>query len=231
MKQPHFPNTPRPPTAQPAINAPKVVLWIIGITVAMHVVKLVMPDQALPTFLSYLVFNPANLALFDQYPLEIGFSWVGYGLVHAGWLHLVVNCAFLLAFGSPLARQIPTLSFVALYILGIVGGAVAVVVLHSGVDLFLVGASGGVSALVGALSRMVFLRRGSELVPPPFNNRRAGMIFVGIFILFNLISNILPGPEGASISGESHIGGFIAGFILSLLLPWRARRPGVPAND
>ena len=133
----------------------------------------------------------------------------------------MVNCAFLLAFGTPIARQIPAYSFLLLYALGAVGGAAAVTLIYPDHNIYLIGASGGVSALVGALSRMVFLRRRGEFVPPPFNNRRAGTIFILVFFGVNLLFEFLPGPGGASVSGEAHIGGFIAGVILSLILPWR----------
>ncbi len=219
------------PSRPPALNAPGVVLWIIGLTIAAHLFLLVAPQDWVESMLVFCVFNPADLVYFSQEPIIITARWVGHALVHAGWLHLLVNCAFLLAFGTPIARQIPTYSFVALYLLGTAGGAWMVTLIYSEQTLYLVGASGGVSALVGALSRMVLLRRGNEIVPHPFSNRRAGMIFIGIFFATNLLFLILPGPGGTTVSGEAHIGGFIAGFLLSLLLPWRARGKGHPAND
>tara|TARA_R100001143_G_scaffold36518_2_gene33962 strand:- start:15556 stop:16245 length:690 start_codon:yes stop_codon:yes gene_type:complete len=226
------PFTPIPPEHRtPAFNAPKVVLWLIGITVAAFLFQLVGPQHWVNTLLFYSVFNPADLKYFDQDPLVLTTRWIGYGLVHGGWMHLLVNMAFLLAFGTPLARQIPTFSFIALYLLGTAGGALAVTIIYGDSQLYLIGASGGVSALVGALSRMVFLRRGQEVVPHPFSNRKAGLIFVGIFFAMNLLYYVLPGPGGETVSGEAHIGGFVSGFVLSLILPWRARGKGRPAND
>ncbi|NMM46378.1 rhomboid family intramembrane serine protease [Rhodospirillaceae bacterium KN72] len=216
--------THQPRRNPPAFNAPGIVLQIIVVTVLMHVFRLVAPEAWVDPVLTYLVFNPGDLHFFGDYPVEISARWVGYALVHGSWLHLMVNCAFLLAFGTPIARQIPKLSFLALYALGAAGGALAVLIVYPGADLYLIGASGGVSALVGALSRMVFLRRGQEYVPPPFNNRRAGVIFILVFFGVNLLFEFLPGPGGLTVSGESHLGGFVAGFLLSLLLPWRHRQ-------
>lgn len=212
---------------QPAINAPAIVIALIGITVAMHLVLLLGPDSLARALLPRLVFNTEALPFVWQAPLTVGGQLVGHAFVHGGWLHLLVNCAFLLAFGTPLARQIPTFSFLALYLLSAVGGALAVTLIY-GTDqtLLLVGASGAVAGLVGALSRMVFLRRGAEVIPHPFSNRRGGMIFIAIFVGVNLVIGFLPGPGGQSISGESHLGGFVTGFILSVLLPWGRRAPG-----
>lgn len=222
-----------PPARQPpAINAPRVVLWTMAVTALMHLFIEFAPKGLSGPVMVYLVFNPADLIHFAQYPVIVGSRWVGHALVHGGWMHLLVNCGFLLAFGTPIARQVPTGTFLALYALGAAGGALTFTVFYAGQELYLVGASGAVSALVGALSRMVFLRRGNESIPHPFNNRKAGTIFICVFIGINLVIGFLPGPGGASVSGESHLGGFVTGFILSMLLPWHARgRRGVPAND
>jgi membrane associated rhomboid family serine protease len=230
----HTPPT-QPRRNPPAINAPKVVIWLIAITILMHLLVTFGPNSWADFLLPRLAFNAEFLQFFWEAPLTIVGQLIGHAFVHGGWLHLLVNCAFLLAFGTPLARQIPVLSFLALYLLSAVGGALTVAAVYgTGQTLWLVGASGAVAGLVGALSRMVFLRRGNEAVPHPFSNRRGGMIFIAIFIGVNLVIGFLPGPDGQSISGESHLGGFASGILLSVLLPW-GRRPGpagpFPAND
>lgn len=222
----------RLPPSPPAFNAPKIILWLIGLIVGIHLLRLVAPVEWLNEIYYYLVFVPSDVLHFSQDPVAVSSRWVGHALVHGGWLHLIANCGFLLAFGTPLARQIPTVSFLLLLLLGAAAGAWSYLLIYGYPEIFLIGASGSVSALVGALSRMVYLRRGNEIVPRPFNNQRSGTIFILVFIGINLLFFILPGPGGVSVSGESHIGGFLAGFILSLLLPWHARgRKGVPAND
>lgn len=213
-------------------NAPKVVLWTIGITLLAFLFVQIGPASWIDAILRYLVFNPADLVFFDEYPFTIGIRWVGYALMHGGWMHVLVNSAFLLAFGTPIARQVPVGTFLALYALGAIGGALAVLMIYGGQDIYLVGASGAVSALVGALSRMVYLRRGNETVPHPFNNRRAGTIFIAAFFGINLVLSFLPGPGGMSVSGESHIGGFVTGFLMSLILPWhKSTNRRQAAND
>jgi len=171
----------------------------------------------------YVEFNPAHLQFFDEYPFLVGIRWIGHAFAHIDLTHLLVNCGFLLAFGTPVARQIPAYSFLLLYALGAVGGAAFSLITYAGQDAILLGASGAVSALTGALSRMVFLRRGAEFIPYPFSDRKFGLIFIGVFFAANLLFFIVPGPGGLSVSGESHIGGFLTGFVLSLILPWHRR--------
>ena len=220
---------PPPQKPAPAFNVPRVVLVMAGAMIAAHVLFRVMPVDWSNEILVYLVFNPSHLEFFDRFPIEIGARWVGHTMVHAEWMHLLVNAAFLVAFGTPIARQIPAYSFLLLFFLGAAGGMGVLVLFYGGQDIVAIGASGAVSAMVGALARMIYLRRGSEVVPSPFNDRRNGTIFVAIFFAVNVLVLFLPGPNGSSVAGEAHIGGFLSGFLLSLILPWR-RTPAPPSE-
>lgn len=224
------PDKPSPPgKAPPVFNVPKVVLVLAGMMIGAHILFEVMPASWTNAVMTYLIFNPGHLHYFDYSPIVIGARWFGHTMVHFGWTHLLVNAAFLIAFGTPIARQIPAYSFVLLFFLGAAGGMIAVTLVYGNQEIGVFGASAAVSAMVGALARMVYIRRGAELVPPPFNDTKNGTIFVGVFFAINIAMFFLPGPGGATVSGEAHIGGFVAGFLLSLILPWARRAlPGRP---
>ena len=71
--------------------------------------------------------------------------------IHASWLHLVGNGVFLLIFGVPAERRLGAWRLLALFL---VGGALAnfvasLMIGESG--RVIIGASGGISALIGAL--------------------------------------------------------------------------------
>jgi membrane associated rhomboid family serine protease len=107
----------------------------------------------------------------------------------------------------------------------------------------LIGASAGVSALMAAAARFVFMPaygrfwNRSDLVGPApvqsiaelLRNRRAAL-FLAIWFATNLLFGLLATPLGvveASIAWEAHLGGFIAGF---LLFPWLDPHRRVPAD-
>lgn len=221
---------PPPPKSSPAINAPTIVLILAGAMVGAHILFEMLPQSWTGRAYLYMAFNPAHLEFFSVYPVEVGLRWIGHTMVHLGWTHVIFNALFLIAFGTPIARQIPLLSFVSLFFLGSIGGLFAVLLFYGNQDIYVVGASGGVSAMIGALARMIYVRRGKlEAVPSPFNNRKHGTVFVIFFFVTNFAMMYLPGPNGAIVSGEGHIGSFVAGFVLSLILPWHRRR-GPPSQ-
>lgn len=212
-------------------NAPPVVIALIAVLVGVHALVHLLPSSWTAPAQVYLYFNPSHLAAFETYPFLISARWVGHAFMHHDWMHLLVNCGFLLAFGTPVARQVPVSTFLILFAAGAAAGAGLTTMVFGEVNFNLIGASGAVSALLGALARMMVLRRRGEILPRPFDSARNGLIFIAVIIGINLLIGFIPGPDGTRISGESHIGGFLAGFVLSLILPWRKHCKGAPAND
>ena len=103
----------------------------------------------------------------------------------------------------------------------------------------LVGASAGISALMGAASRFVFqspphLSLHPWQLPPRMplptlgelvRDRRA-MAFVGVCLATMLLSSgfVLPlSVSGEPIAWDAHLGGFVVGFVLPPLLEPAAR--------
>ena len=84
----------------------------------------------------------------------------------------------------------------------------------------LLGASGAISGMVGAVA-------GISLGEPPghgmpFRNRGAALTFVAVWLALNFVVGIFGaaamGIDGA-IAWEAHLGGFVAGFALIRLFP------------
>jgi membrane associated rhomboid family serine protease len=84
----------------------------------------------------------------------------------------------------------------------------------------LIGASGAISGMVGAVGGIALTN------PPapdmPFRSRRAALTFVVVWLALNLIVGLFGaaamGIDGA-IAWETHLGGFIAGFVLIRAFP------------
>jgi membrane associated rhomboid family serine protease len=220
---------------QPILNAPKIVTWIVGITVAAHVLRMVsiggwlLPEELMARVFFTLAFIPARYTAASAWEHELAailISPVGHTLIHGGWVHLLTNMGFLLAFGTPVARRMGRLSFLALYALCAIAG-VALFTLISPYDITpLVGASGAVFGLLGAIMRIaLYPPAGVPPAPYPFNNRRTAFIFAGIYLAINLLMGFAPrlfAMEG-SIAWEAHLGGFVAGFLLMPFFDLRGR--------
>jgi len=210
------------------LNAPLMIRWVVGVTVLVHILRLIMPAGMEEELFNALAFVP------DRYTgPRAGGSLVlqvlpplGHLLLHADLMHLIMNMAFLLAFGSAVARRMGPLLFLILYILCGVFAAFFWMWVYGAHQAVLIGASGAISGMVGAVCRI-------SLWPPrrlgrsiPLWNRRMTINFVLIWLVLNLVFGFFPifvGEGYGGIAWEAHLGGFIAGFALIGLFDGRGR--------
>jgi membrane associated rhomboid family serine protease len=137
--------------------------------------------------------------------------------VHGGWAHALMNAAFALAFGAPVARFMGLGArggalFVFFYIAcGILAGLGYVAVHPSSIDP-LIGASGAVAGLMGAAARLMD-RPGtlSGLFAPRVVSLALGWLIVNLVLA--VIGNF-PGFGPGRIAWEAHLFGFAVGALL-----------------
>jgi membrane associated rhomboid family serine protease len=244
---------------QPILNVPPVVIAVLIVLVAIHAVRMLLPERLDLLIVWTFGFVPAR---YDTSALTDGllpggagaqfWSLFTYSLLHANLVHLGFNSIWLLAFGSPIARRFGPVRFLLFFVVTVGAGALAYLFLHPGAYLPMIGASAGISGMMGGATRFVFEPGGSldawrvdpdtaDKVPaaPLFTalrNRRVASFLItwfGLNLLFGLVS--VPGiSDGLSVAWEAHLGGFLAGLLLfdafdPLLRPRRAedqRDPG-----
>jgi membrane associated rhomboid family serine protease len=153
--------------------------------------------------------------------------------LHGNWTHALFNAAFLLAFGTPVARFLGlgfrgSLSFLAFFVVAGVLANLAYAGLHWGAPEGLVGASGAVSALMAAATRIV---AGRGRLGPVFARfvltMGAAWVLVNVLIVLVMAymgADLLPGTNGAGIAWEAHIAGFVLGAVLISPFAWLAGR-------
>jgi membrane associated rhomboid family serine protease len=131
--------------------------------------------------------------------LERGEYWrmITAGFLHASPLHILGNMLCLMLWGGPLERRLGALYFMLIYLSGLLGGAIVSAMTHSGPYLS-VGASGAISAVLGALLALRLLR----LVDLPWN-----------FFVINIGLNIAIAASFPRIDWGAHLGGFVAGMM------------------
>ena len=130
--------------------------------------------------------------------------------LHAGFLHIAFNLFALYVLGPPLERSIGTIRFLACYLIsGLASSAGVVALTEIGLiqESQLVGASGCILGVVGALAGLLLRHRHA-----PFAKQRLANIglIVAIQIAFDLST-----PQ---ISMPAHMCGLVAGLFLGFLL-------------
>lgn len=188
-----------------AINLPPAILWIIGLNLAVHLLRQLLSESVDDQLV--LEFGLIPVA----YTGQPGGDWLSlvvapftYQFLHGGWVHLGVNMLSLAAFGAPVERLLGVRRFVAFYLTaGLAAALVHVLSFPDSADP-VVGASGAISGIFGAV--LVLLRRVgrmSSLLP-----------IAGVWIALNVFFGIFggtPGAGGQPVAWTAHIGGFIYG--------------------
>jgi membrane associated rhomboid family serine protease len=219
---------------EPIFNVPRSVLIAAAVMVGVQVVRSLLPEETDLNLLLALAFIPARysgaaLQLPGGYPACVT-SFVTYMVVHAGWVHLLVNLLWMVAFGSAVARRVGDWKFLYFSTLCGIAGALTHLAVHFGEFAPVVGASAAISGqMAGALRFVLNVRRrgtgpgrrdftGAPLASlgQTLSDRRI-LAFLALWVVLNVFFglNALPvtGTEGG-IAWEAHIGGFLCGLLV-----------------
>lgn len=157
--------------------------------------------------------------------LPSALTLVSYMFLHAGWLHLVGNMAFLWVFGDNVEDALGHGRFLAFYLLcGILAGAAHVVAQPSS-EAPLIGASGAVAGVIAAYLVLHPHVRLWALVFMKLPLRVPAFWVIGLWIALQVYQVVAASDE--ETAWWAHIGGFVAGAVLVSGM----RRPGVALFD
>ncbi|WP_296595958.1 rhomboid family intramembrane serine protease [Phenylobacterium sp.] len=208
------------PAPEPIVNAP----WpVVVLTLSIVAAYLVQSRFPLPLVSEAFAFSPALLLQGHAERL------VSSLFVHGNWAHALMNAAFILAFGAPVARYYgPRLGgVVAFFLFYLVCGVLACLgfaAVHWGQEAALVGASGAASGLMGGAARLI---GGQGRPGPMFSKAVTGMgtawIIVNVIMAFTG-GALIPGAGSAGVGWEAHLAGFAAGVLLIGPFGWLAGR-------
>ncbi|NLT38745.1 MAG: rhomboid family intramembrane serine protease [Methanomassiliicoccus sp.] len=167
----------------------------------------------------FLIFN--DLAM---QPQDIGNGTAVYTVftsmfVHYDFAHVIGNMLFLFFLGNPLETRIGKGRFALVYFVsGIVGSMMAAlyfIIIEPAPAIFMMGASGAISGVVGTFLVLYPRDEIPMFVGPIFLPRvpiwvsALSWVILGIFLVLLLPSNV---------SWQAHLGGFIAGMLIGLVL-------------
>lgn len=128
--------------------------------------------------------------------------------LHFGWEHFFNNMVVFLILGTSLEKVTGSIRYAVLYTgSGIIGSIVSTIYYSvMGQDVLSAGASGAIFGLIGALAAILLFCK----------DQRKRFDGFGIFLM--IAGSLYHGFESGTTDNAAHIGGCIAGFILSMLL-------------
>ncbi len=219
---------------EPMFDLPKPLVAIVVVLVAIHLLRGFLTPGEDDMVLALFAFIP------DRYVLEAGvpaypggwgglvWSFLTYAGLHGSWMHLVLNAVMLAAVGRAVVQRLGTLRFLALVIVSAAAGAATHLVVDWGSGAPMIGASGVVFGVMGAVLRFVFASPWLPL-PSAFGALALPRVrgFIVALVVMNVILVVLGsapfGGDGGAVAWAAHLGGFLAGFLGFRLFdrPWR----------
>lgn len=170
------------------------------------------------------------------------FSWwqpITYQFLHGGWFHLISNMFFLAAFGVVLESRLGHLGFILLYLSGgAVAGLAQVGIGHvlspDGDVVPAIGASGSVSALMGAAFALHPRANVRGIAIPQFVRAQTSLQWMMAFAIALDVARTIVDWSGSGNSGIAtlaHLGGIAFGFLagIALLASGLLRRDDIDA--
>jgi membrane associated rhomboid family serine protease len=188
-------------------------------------------EEDLALFLTQWGAVPVRITTaFDsgQFLSQDTFGLISSQFLHAGWLHILGNMLYLWIFGNNIEDRLGPVLYLGFYLLAGVVAGLTQVVIDPGSQVPLVGASGAIAGVLGAylvlyprarVLSAVFFGYFVQVVAVP------AVIVLGLWFVLQLISGAasLGAPTAAEggVATFAHVGGFVMGVLVGLLL--RAR--------
>ncbi|MFD1766283.1 rhomboid family intramembrane serine protease [Sphingorhabdus buctiana] len=209
------------------IAAGPVTKTIAAINIVVAVIMLI-PGLYEPLTIAGALI-PARFSMGDAVFGDVGYmlpAWltpISSAFLHGGILHVALNMLMLLMVGANLERVLGSKGIAIIYAAGIFAAALTQFASDPQSAVPVVGASGAISALF-ASHMQLFPRNRPKAWGAVSGKLIHSLQLLAAWIAFNLMMGFVGPGIGVNIAIWAHIGGFIAGLLLTWpLLNWRYR--------
>jgi len=206
----------------PSRTVPVVTAGLIIVNVLVFLYEQTLSEPLLQQFVANYALIPAWFSVPALFTSQF---------LHSGWMHIISNMLYLWIFGDNVEDRLGHVRFLLFYL----GAGAAAAVLQTLFDPFssipMVGASGAIAGVMGTYfvlypySRVltaVFLIIFFDIVEIP------AVFFLGLWFLLQLLSGVgslaTSSAGGGGIAFWAHIGGFVVGVMIGLVLRSRDKR-------
>ena len=150
--------------------------------------------------------------------------------MHAGWLHLGGNMLYLWIFGDNVEDRFGHIKFIVFYLLCGIAATFAQLIFSLGSNVPNLGASGAIAGVLGAYI-LLFPQGKIRVLQGQGMIQVSALIVIGLWIglqLFSSVASITSTTATGGVAYMAHVGGFIAGLVLTLVFRGRTA-PQLPA--
>ena len=193
-------------------TVPLVTYVLLALNILFFFVELIGGEA----FILRWAFVPSR---FMGNPITDSLTLITSMFMHAGWVHLGGNMLYLWIFGDNVEDRFGHIKFIIFYLLCGIAATFAQLVFSIGSNIPNLGASGAIAGVLGAYilmfpGRRVSVLQGMRVIQVP------ALIVIGLWIVLQFysgIGSIVNSSEIGGVAYMAHIGGFVAGFVLTFL--------------
>lgn len=189
-------------------------MWLIlAANAAVFFYQLTLSRFELEQFILEYSFIPR---LFFQNPIGNAYRLISSMFMHGSLVHILSNMFFLWVFADNIEDRVGHRRFVVFYLLGGVIATLAHGLFSLRSPVPMVGASGAISAVLGAYIVLFPRQRVLTFIPPFFIFWLPAWLYLGYWALLQFVeatSGIVVGSQGG-VAWWAHVGGFVYGFLM-----------------
>jgi membrane associated rhomboid family serine protease len=205
-------------------SLPVVSYALIAINIAFFLLELHFGDAFIQTW----AFIPARFAANPSVEAPTILSAM---FMHGGWMHLGGNMLYLWIFGDNVEDRVGHVRYLLFYLAAGLAATFAQYIVNPASTVPNVGASGAIAGVLGAYILMFPKARidvllGRQVVAMP------AFIVLGLWIALQLVSGVgsiadTAQTDQGGVAYMAHVGGFLAGLVMGVLLGGLRRPPDV----
>lgn len=206
----------------PSLRTPYVTYVLIGLNVAVFLYGLafVQTDLQLRQFYFDYAMVPFRLSNGEN-PAQL----ITHMFLHGGFMHIAGNMLFLWIFGDNMEEEMGHLPFFVFYLLSGIAAAMLQYLPAQYSNIPMVGASGAIAGVMGGylllfpkarVDVFIFFIVFFRILPIP------SFIVLGLWMALQVFQGFATDINGGGTAYWAHVGGFIAGFLLTVPL-WLRR--------
>jgi membrane associated rhomboid family serine protease len=198
------------------IRTPWATYAIIGTNVLIHLIVTWNTHLEIPSEIARAFgFVPSSFG-----DLSSSYTLVTCMFLHGDLIHLSGNMLFLLVFGRRVETQLGVLSFGLFYLAGGITACLVHTLAEPDSSIPLIGASGAISAVLGAFLMANPSARITLVLDPTviyFLHRLTVRLPAWLFLLawFLLQLGLALKPRSSNVAFWAHVGGFVAGVVMA----------------
>src|SRR3984957_232977 len=207
-------------SSEPHYSTPTVTLFIIAANVLVYLYQKTLPDYAFELFIRHYGIVP------DRFHYS---SILTSMFIHGGFLHIAGNMWFLWVFGRGVEDLLGHAKYLFLYFACGIAAALLFLLVNSNSTAPTIGASGAIAGVMGAylikfprahIVTLVFIIIFITTVDIP-----AFFLVLYWFAIqfFSGVGSVGDSASSGGVAWFAHVGGFIAGMLLVMLMPTQQR--------